>query len=139
MAGLAVHNPRLRIEALDASSWSGRWLTVLITPWCMNLVLLPAAAGPWCSARGHERLFYKFPPGDFAFLSGAEAEVGEYQSCSLFSTMGEFPDQESARATAVAVLDALLRVPPAAQPACATREPSQPSRRAFLSRGMAKG
>ena len=111
MADLDVHNERLRVEALDARLWKGRWLTVLITPWCMNLVLLPAAQGEWTSGTGHDRIFYKFPAGDFAFLCGREPEIGEYHACALFSTMGDFVDQDKARETARASLDALFASP----------------------------
>ena len=136
MADLDIHNSRLRVEALDARLWKGRWLTALITPWCMNLVLLPAAQGEWTSGSGHERIFYKFPAGDLAFLCGHEAEVNEYHSCALFSNMAEFVDQDSARATAAAALDALFQ-PAAPSPREETAPPGGAappslSRRAFL-------
>lgn len=137
MDGLDVHNTRLSVEALEPELWAGRWLTVLITPWCLNLVLLPTLTGEWTSGRGHERLFYKFPAGDFAFLCGAEAGVGEYQSCALLSTMGDFVDQDSARATARAAREALLRAPAAMQAAPPDKAPL--SRRGFLSGGLVKG
>ena len=155
LADLDIHNTHLRVEALDARLWKGRWLTVLITPWCMNLVLLPAAQGEWTSGTGHERIFYKFPAGDFAFLCGREPEIGEYHACALFSTMGDFVDQDRAREAAMAALDALLTSPvavaspldEAAKDQATGREPeansaavvkTSLSRRAFLSGGMTR-
>lgn len=69
MAGLPILNPALRVEVVGVSLWQGCRLAVLITPWCMNLILLPAKDED--SGAGHERLFYRFPSGDFAFLRGA--------------------------------------------------------------------
>ena len=118
MAGLPLLNPALRVAVLPAIGWQGRWLTVLITPWCMNVVLLPAEPGRWTAGHGHERIFYKLPAGDLAFLCGCEAETGAYHSCALFSQMGSFVDQQAALDTAAAALRALLQPPPCA--ACDT-------------------
>ena len=140
MADLEVHNRQLRVEVLAPRLWKGRWLTVLITPWCMNLVLLPAPGGEWTSGIGQERLFYKFPAGDFAFLCGVEAEVGEYHSCALFSSTADFPDQDCAREAAALALDTLLQAAAAAVMDKAQESADKPtlSRRAFLSGGKTR-
>jgi len=132
MAGIPIVNPALRVEVLGASLWQECWLAVLITPWCMNLILLPATDG---SAR-QERTFYRFPSGDFAFLRGREPEIGEYHSCALFSPMSQFADQESARAVAEAALVALFA--PAARAERTGHAPAEArlSRRGFLSGGL---
>jgi [NiFe] hydrogenase assembly HybE family chaperone len=49
-----------------------------------------------------------FPAGRFEFLASEEPGIGPFAACSLFSPMGDFPDQETALATARAVLDALF-------------------------------
>jgi len=112
MADVPILNPVLRVEAIGFMRWRGRWLGVLVTPWCMNLMLLADAPANWTSIAAHERLFYHFPAGDFAFLCGEQPELGEYHSCALYSPMAQFQDQDSARAVASAALAALMSAPP---------------------------
>jgi [NiFe] hydrogenase assembly HybE family chaperone len=49
-----------------------------------------------------------FPAGRFEFIHAFEDELGPYRMCSLFSPVLEFADQESAEATAQAVLAELF-------------------------------
>jgi [NiFe] hydrogenase assembly HybE family chaperone len=108
MQGLPFVNERLAVEAVGFRRWEGRWLGVLITPWFMNLVLLPDDPRRWHSAPVRATRSYALPAGVFDFIAGYEEGVGEFQSCSLFSPMFEFSDQEVARATALAALAALF-------------------------------
>ncbi len=136
MADVPVLNPALVVEAVDFQRWQGHWLGVVVTPWCMSLLLVPGSAENWVSTGENKRHFVKFPAGDFAFLGTGEAELGEYQSCPLFSPMGKFSTQSEATMTARASMIALLTVPqqapPASGPEKKTGEPSL-SRRRFLS------
>lgn len=111
MSDVPIVNPALQVQALDFILWQGNWLGVLITPWCINLLLLPGPNGNWQSVSGNHRRFHHFPSGNYAFLGGTEAEIGEYQSCSLISPMGQFPDQESVRAVAEEVIKNMLKAP----------------------------
>lgn len=114
MSGLPLLNPALRVQALDFTRWQGHWLGALVTPWFLNLVLVPGNAASWRTAGEGERVFHHFGAGDFAFLGNDEPEVGEFQSCSLVSPMGQFPDQDHAGATARAALRMLHVEQPAA-------------------------
>jgi [NiFe] hydrogenase assembly HybE family chaperone len=152
MAGLPFVNPALRVEAVGFRRWEGLWLGVLITPWFMNLMLLPCAATEhaWPQVRYGESLAYRLPAGVFEFIRAQEPPLGDYQSCSLFSPMAVFADQAGARATAMAALAALFDegtragvegpgtslAGPAASPVAAASAP--PSRRDFL-RGRWQG
>jgi [NiFe] hydrogenase assembly HybE family chaperone len=108
MAGVPILNPALRVEAVGFARWQGHWLGALITPWFMNLVLVPGPEGEWQSVADGARIFRHFPAGDYAFLGGNEAELGEFQTCALFSPMGLFADQDGVRAVAVAALGMLM-------------------------------
>lgn len=112
MQGVPILNPALQVQALPFERWQGQWLGTLVTPWFMNLMLLPGDAEGWKPAREGERVFHRFAAGDFAFLGNLEPDLGEFQTCSLVSPMGQFPDQASAIATARAAL-AMLHVQPA--------------------------
>ena len=139
MAGLGVLNPALRVEAVGFSRHDGHWLGIVITPWFLNLVLVPGEDASWQGVAPGKRLFRKFPSGDFAFLGSIEPEVGEFQSCSLFSPMSQFADQDGARAVALAALEALLREPAAAQAAIAPNAAAlENPKQAALERPMSK-
>jgi [NiFe] hydrogenase assembly HybE family chaperone len=139
MTGLPLLNPALRVQAVDFTPWQGHWLGALLTPWFLNLVLVPGAgdtAWPWRSAREGERVHHRFGAGDFAFLGAGEPELGEFQTCSLISPMNGFADQTTAVATARAALRMLQVEQPVAQLAGGVppdREATpRPSRRAWL-------
>lgn len=109
MAGLPILNPRLAVAVVGGRVWWNDWVGILVTPWCMNLMVLPL------TPRGPERaagdpLILAFPAGRFTFAVSSEPGLGPYAACSLFSPMGEFSDQETALATARAILDALFEV-----------------------------
>jgi [NiFe] hydrogenase assembly HybE family chaperone len=111
MVDVPILNPALSVQAIDFQRWQGHWLGIVITPWCMSMTLVPGSAEGWVSVGVNQRRFIKFPAGDFAFLGGLEDELGEYQSCSLFSPMGKFANQMDAVQTARAALIGLLTAP----------------------------
>lgn len=41
MRGLPLYNDRTEVEAVDFAPFGDGWIGVLITPWFMNVVLLP--------------------------------------------------------------------------------------------------
>ena len=113
MADVPILNPALSVEAIDFQRWQGHWLGIVVTPWCMSMLLVPGSAENWVSTGENQRRFVKFPAGDFAFLGSEVVELGEYQSCPLFSPMGKFSSQSEAIMTARASMIALLTVPKA--------------------------
>ncbi|OHC67388.1 MAG: hypothetical protein A2045_01645 [Rhodocyclales bacterium GWA2_65_20] len=113
MADVPILNPALSVEAIDFQRWQGHWLGIVVTPWCMSMLLVPGSSDNWVSTGENKRRFVRFPAGDFAFLGSEEVELGEYQSCPLFSPMGKFSTQSEATMTARASMIALLTVPQA--------------------------
>lgn len=143
MAGVPILNPALAVEAVgfrQEPALDGRWLGVLITPWFMNLICLPLAGDDWHALPSGTGRNLDLPGGEVAFLAAQEDALGAYLSCSLFSPMQEFADQDYARAVAQEVLNQLLS-PAAAEAAPAAVPPdglqarmAQPvNRRGFLS------
>jgi len=160
MDGVPILNARLEVEAVGTRVWNSSTLTVLITPWFINLMLLPGSdeqAEAWNALTLTSGVLHRFPAGRFDFLVGEEAGVGRYQMCSLFSPVLEFEDQEAARIASTAALDALFdaSLDPAAEkkaeagtgtesaPENAVASPVkvstpiEPSRRGFLSGRLA--
>jgi [NiFe] hydrogenase assembly HybE family chaperone len=109
MEGVPILNCALDVKAVGMRDWNGYWLCILVTPWFMNIMLLPCDAAQEIQRipTGTKRHF-AFPAGKFEFIHGEEAAIGSFWMCSLFSPMFEFGDQETAEATAMAALQALF-------------------------------
>ena len=142
-------------------------LGVLVTPWFLNIVARaadPAADGVTQGWTVMAEVEHALPAGRFPFLVCEEDGLGRFAMCSLFSPVTEFEDQAAALATAEAALAALLdadtdeapaedveaitamwqtgqwpdRSPdPDPAPAAALANDPAPSRRAFITAGMA--
>ena len=110
MAGVPILNPALSVEAVGFRPWDEHWLGVLLTPWFMNLWLMPRVVARWQPVAAGASRHYVFPAGVFEFIGGFESTIGDYQACSLFSPMFDFDDQASAHDTAAAALEALFDV-----------------------------
>lgn len=132
MAGLPLLNPALEIAAVGFVRHGSDWRGVLVTPWCIDLLLLPAVA-EWPIPGPHERVFRQYASGNFAFLPNHETGLGDYLTCPLIHDMKQFVDQETAQMTAQACLIALDLAP--GQPAPDPEAPSSSARRKFLNLG----
>lgn len=130
MQGIPILNPALAVEAVGftASPPEDGAPTVLegvlITPWFMSLLRLPAAVEGHGGRVGRKRVL-GFGQERFEFIGAHDEALGFHEACGLFSPMGQFRSQAQARETAEAVL-AELRPAPVAAP-----EPV-PARRAFF-------
>ena len=108
MAGFAFVNPALRVEPVGFAPWQGAWLGVMVTPWCMNLVLAPRDPASWQPLAPGAKRTYRFPAGDYEFVGAVDDAVGEYRVCSLLSPLLEYDDHETARLVAMLARDALF-------------------------------
>ncbi len=133
MVGLPVHNGALAVEALGFRPHGEGFAGIIVTPWCMNIVVLPAdpAALP-AVAVGASRQ-HVFPSGSYSFIMGRMDGVGTVETCSLFSPMDEFASQDGARAAAEAAVQELFEAPPEPEKPA----PREVSRRFILTRNGA--
>ena len=66
MSGLGFVNPALRgDEAVAFAPWDGHWLGVMVTPWSINLLLLPHDRSLWRTVRAGDKQRYAFPRRDY--------------------------------------------------------------------------
>lgn len=134
MAGLPVVNPVLRVQVVGMEPVGQEQpcalCGVLITPWFMNLVWCPAdPAGALATGRQRTR---EIGGQRLDFIGAWDERLGSFERCTLFSPMFQFADQDTAVATAEAVLVHLRRPAPARQaPPPAARE-GLLARRRFL-------
>ena len=137
MRDLPIYNPALTIEAVGFRPWQDTWVGIVITPWFMNVVLLAHDAEVWSGRAIGDKTQWQLPAGSCEFMVGGGDLCGPYQSCSLYSPMGQFTDPAMARQVAEEALR-LLFEPPADDGDAASDGPEM-SRRAFLGGGRREG
>jgi [NiFe] hydrogenase assembly HybE family chaperone len=114
MNDIPIVNNKLEVEVVGFVDWghdkskSAAEVGVLITPWFMNIVLLPKESMKQ-EVRVGKTANILFPDGEYSFLTQLDEEFGVYLTCSLFSPMFEFKTQEQARGTAEAVMQQLMQ------------------------------
>ncbi|HET7203817.1 MAG TPA: [NiFe]-hydrogenase assembly chaperone HybE [Steroidobacteraceae bacterium] len=133
MQGLPICNPALAVEAVGFRAHDGRHVGVIVTPWFMNLTVLPSAADltVW---RPGQLARLAFPSGLYDFVVSEAGDDGLIATCSLFSPMHDFADHADARAAALAAVDALFERESAPKPVGDSPAPAI-SRRRFLRGG----
>ena len=141
MAGLPVYNDSLSVDAVGFRRFEDGWLGIMVTPWFMNAVLTPAVPGAWDDIRDGIKSLHTLPSGSYEFVAGRIDGVGTILSCSLFSPMFEFEEQEAVRLTAEAALAALLEPEeaPPADPAPPAPPPSTASAAEVSRRHLLRG
>lgn len=95
MQGLPIVNDSLSVEAVGFRATGEHEVGVLLTPWFMNLVLLPGT-DEWDSARQGETVSCSLPHGDYDFTVSRDEELGTFLSAILFSSVNTIPSQEIA-------------------------------------------
>jgi len=121
MIGLPVHNPALEVEAVGFRPHKDGFAGVVVTPWCMNVTVVPGGPdAPPPGAVGSKRS-HVFPSGAYTFTLGRLEGAGLIETCSLFSPMDDFGEQAVARAAAQAAADGLFEAPEPAPPPRMTR------------------
>jgi [NiFe] hydrogenase assembly HybE family chaperone len=118
MRGLPVHNPALAVEAIGFRRLGEGIAGIVVTPWFMNLTLLPDEPNAWdgpVDGATEERIL---PAGAMDFTVATLPGFGRILTCSLFSPMDVFAAMDAARLAAEGAMEAVMTVPaPAAPPA----------------------
>ncbi|MDJ0950887.1 MAG: [NiFe]-hydrogenase assembly chaperone HybE [Alphaproteobacteria bacterium] len=137
MRDLPLYNDRLEVEAVGFQAWGEDWIGVLITPWFMNVVVLPGEKiAADMNAMGKPATV-RLPAGETKFMWGGDEATGMFKALSLHSPMDIFVVQGQARAEAKQRLAKLL-TPPAQDAATEAPEtPARPMSRRELLRGRA--
>lgn len=145
MQGVPILNPDLQVKAFGFKRWQTYRLGIMLTPWFMNILLLPQ--DPEQTFQVGAKQTVNLPAGAYEFIVGYEDAIGFYLSCSLFSPMFEFENQAAAEATAEIALLNLLTLEAQAEPAPstsstvlpATLKPEPLTRRALLQGRFLRG
>ena len=113
--GLPIYNPTLAVEAVGFRLHEGRHAGVMVTPWFMNLTVLPSEADRDAWVKGRTTRL-AFPSGAYDFTVGEVPDAGLVATCPLFSSMADFTDHDAAQLAAAAAASALFE-PEAPDPA----------------------
>ena len=107
MQGLPMYNPKLVVEAVGFRVHDGRQVGVIVTPWFMNLTVLPTQAdlAHWRKGAVAD---LAFPSGRYEFVVGDAAANELIATRGLFSPMHEFAAQSAAQSAALAAVQALF-------------------------------
>ncbi|MGB0661391.1 MAG: [NiFe]-hydrogenase assembly chaperone HybE [Mangrovicoccus sp.] len=109
MRDVPIVNKLLQVQAVGFEMHEGRPLGVLISPWFMNLIQLPAEGEDWSNLIAGEKEILSFPSGEYEFIYNTREQTGGYKACSLFSPMGDFKSQAAAVDVAREVMVALFQ------------------------------
>lgn len=107
MHGLPIVNPDLEVEGIAFRAHAGDLVGVLLTPWFMNLVLLPGSDEYVRRSPGESVTVATFNES-VEFTVASDDATGRYLSAVLFRSVEDFDDQATARAVAEEVIHLLL-------------------------------
>ncbi|MGB0683818.1 MAG: [NiFe]-hydrogenase assembly chaperone HybE [Magnetovibrionaceae bacterium] len=108
MRDVPILNLSLQVETIGFRSLGDDWIGMLITPWFINLVLLPGDCTAFRARQTGDKVKYSLPAGRFEFIVGHLEGYGVLPSCSLFSPVTEFENQDAARIAAQAAIEAIF-------------------------------
>lgn len=93
---LPIINSRLDVEAIGFRRLDEHALGALITPWFINLVLLPGT-DRWQDRVQGSIAAIVLPGGTLDFTVSHDDKLGTILSAALFGTVADFPSQDMAR------------------------------------------
>ena len=132
MRELPIYNDKVAIEALGFQAFGeNALLGVVLTPWFMNLILLPVVPEPMRMAEIGRPVEVELAVGKRTFVIGGNDVIGLYRAHSLHSPVLTFTLPGQAQAEARRQLGVLL-TPPAPEPAVQQNGSGGVDRRALL-------
>ncbi len=129
MRELPICNSALEVEVVGPSTLDNHQLGVLISPWFMNLILLPGDDS-WADDIAGTICTLPLPSAPCEFTVCQDEVLGTFLSAVLFHSVNDFPDQETAVAVARESLVQLLQQP---SESMRQRQRNNISRRTLLS------
>lgn len=136
MAETLICNPALEVAAAGFRPFGPGWAGAVVSPWFLNVVLIPADPNCWAGLRDGDEAPETLPAGGFNFNAARVGALGTIKTLAVVSAMNVFAGQAEALAAADLALSQLFPPPQAAAPAPATEpKPAALSRRALFGRG----
>jgi [NiFe] hydrogenase assembly HybE family chaperone len=128
MRDMPIYNEKIAIEAIGFRPFGDdELLGVVLTPWFLNMIMLPIEPVPMDMAAIGRTISVELPAGKRAFVVGGDETIGLYKAHSLHSPVLNFTLSGQAQAEARRML-ALLMTPPDATAETAARTGSGTNR-----------
>ncbi|WP_058912690.1 hydrogenase-2 assembly chaperone [Entomohabitans teleogrylli] len=126
MADLPFYRRHIPVRACGFRVYEDQWFGAMLTPWMMELMVLPGPGQQWPRRPVGERIGLEFPTGNLAFRVGEMAGL-HYLACSLMSPLDAHLSAEQALALAENSVTLALSLPVREEPPAVNA-----SRRALL-------
>jgi [NiFe] hydrogenase assembly HybE family chaperone len=110
MRDLPIYNHALQVDAIGFETTRAGWLGVLITPWFINVMLLPKQKQKVTVPLG-DKVTHELASGEHQFSVGEDDELGRYDFLTLASPTLRYKSHQAARDAAQKALNK-LRTPP---------------------------
>lgn len=111
MQGLPFLNPALDVDAVGFRPLGERHrVGVLVTPWFVNLVVLPDG-DEWSAHAQGDTTECTLPGGRYEFTVNRDEVLGTFLSAVLLASVTDIPDNATARAIAADVMRRLFQPP----------------------------
>ena len=107
---MPIVNTDLDIEAVGFRPLAEHSFGILITPWFMNLVLLPGSE-EWSEREQGKRIRVVLPHEEIDFNVTHDDAIGTHLTAVLFRTVADFPDQDTAVEIATEIMRTLFDPP----------------------------
>ncbi len=112
MRDLPFYNDSLSIEPVGFREWEGHRLGILITPWFINLILLPGERDDWSAVEQGDQSDWHLPSETVRFTANrSEDDEDVFLAAPVFTNVIGVPDHEAAKNIAAQVLQSLLAKP----------------------------
>jgi [NiFe] hydrogenase assembly HybE family chaperone len=96
------------VQTVGFQAYEGCTIGIIITPWMMSLILLPAGDQDWKDLKPGETVQHRLPANEFRFIVNEIDDIGLCQTHSLYSPMHEFLNQDHAVVAADSFMQTLM-------------------------------
>jgi [NiFe] hydrogenase assembly HybE family chaperone len=108
MQGIPLLNTALKVQSIGFQTYEDRTLGIIITPWMMNLLLLPSENDDWSEMKLGDKTHHRLPANEYRFMVNEIDGIGICQTHSIYSPMNEFMNQDHAVAAAESFMQTLM-------------------------------
>src|SRR6056297_4098139 len=84
MRDLPFYNDSLSIEPVGFREWEGHRLGILITPWFINLILLPGEQDDWSGVDPGDQSDWHLPAETIRFTANRADDEGQTEAGDVF-------------------------------------------------------
>lgn len=96
MQALPFYRENIPVKAGGFTLFEKQWIGTILTPWMLELIVLPGPSQEWPRRKIGERIALALPCGQVKFVVGELANGAQYLACSLMSPLDRHLQGEQA-------------------------------------------